>query len=238
MTTGLIAALPTAATVGTTLPSSAALGDSLSILVTPLVASAVGAAVWTLAEYLLHRFAMHELKGKGMMSREHLEHHVLSSWSFSATHLLSWTGMLLVGAVVWLPLGWLVAGPVAGVGIAAGWAGGYFFNEYQHAVAHLRAPGGRYARWLRRHHFHHHFGHPMANHGVSTLVWDKVFGTFEEPTVVRIPRRLVLPWMTDPDGELLAEFGDDYVLVGRRGSDGRLAGIDRARAFSSVAPVD
>jgi len=212
--------------------------DLVSVLVTVILGGAVGAALWTLAEYVLHRFAMHELKGRGMMSREHLEHHVLSSWSFSATHLLSWAGMLLVGAVLWFPLGWLVGGPLVGASVAVGWAAGYFFYEYQHAVAHLRAPSGRYSRWLRRHHFHHHFGHPMANHGVSTLVWDKVFGTFEEPTVVRVPRRLVLPWMTDPDGGLRAEFAGDYVLVGSSGTDERLAGIDRARAFASIAPVD
>lgn len=218
--------------------TAALLSTAFATLATVFVAGVFGMALWTLAEYLLHRFAMHELKGRGMMSREHLEHHVSSSWSFSATHLLSWTGMLLVGAVVWMPLGWMIAGPVAGVSLGVGWAIGYFVYEYQHAVAHLRAPGGRYGRWLRRHHFHHHFGHPMANHGVSTLVWDKVFGTFEEPDVVRVPRRLVLPWMTDPDGELLAEFADEYVLVGACGTDERLAGIDRARAFASIAPVD
>jgi len=212
--------------------------DVRSVVATVVIAGAAGAVLWTFAEYLLHRFAMHELKGRGMMSREHLEHHVLSSWSFSATHLLSWTGMLLVGAVVWLPLGWLVVGPAAGVGLAVGWAVGYFVYEYQHAAAHLRPPSGRYSRWLRRHHFHHHFGHPMANHGVSTLVWDKVFGTFERPEVVRVPRRLVLPWMTGTDGELLEEFTEDYVLVGSADSDARLAGIDRARAFASIAPVD
>jgi hypothetical protein len=36
---------------------------------------------------------MHELNGKGIMSREHLEHHVAAGWSFSYIHLLSWAGM-------------------------------------------------------------------------------------------------------------------------------------------------
>ena len=147
-------------------------------LVTPLLAFAAGWALWTLAEYLLHRFAMHHLHGKGIMSREHLEHHVHSTWSFSRTHLMSWAGMLLVGAVAWLPLGWLLAGPAAGIAAATGWAVGYFFYEYQHAMSHLRAPAGRYSTWLRRHHFHHHFGHPMANHGVTLPLWDHVFGTY------------------------------------------------------------
>lgn len=203
-----------------------------------LLALAAGAALWTLFEYLLHRFAMHHLHGRGIMSREHLEHHVHSSWTFSHTHLLSWAGMLLVGFALWMPLVWWAASPAAGVAVAVGWAAGYFFYEYQHAMAHLRAPSGRYATFVRRHHFHHHFGHPMANHGVTTHVWDRVFGTLERPGQVRVPRRLALPWLVDDDGELLPEYRDDYVLVGATSSDERTAQLDRARAFASVAPVD
>ncbi|HEY4376860.1 MAG TPA: hypothetical protein VGM93_06865, partial [Acidimicrobiales bacterium] len=76
---------------------------------------AAGFVLWTLAEYLLHRFAMHALKGRGIMSREHLEHHVTSSWTFSHTHLLSWAGMLLVGGVAWFPLGWVAVGAPFGL---------------------------------------------------------------------------------------------------------------------------
>jgi sterol desaturase/sphingolipid hydroxylase (fatty acid hydroxylase superfamily) len=210
----------------------------MTTVLTILTALAIGAALWTLAEYVLHRFAMHELRGKGMMSREHLEHHVHSSWHFSSTHLLSWSGMLLVGAVLWMPIGWFLAGATAGVALAVGWAVGYFFYEYQHMASHLWAPSGRYTTWLRRHHFHHHFGHPMANHGVTTPLWDRVFGTLEVPEKVRVPRRLALPWLIDADGEVRAEFADDYVLVGRADDSERLAALDRARAFASVAPAD
>jgi sterol desaturase/sphingolipid hydroxylase (fatty acid hydroxylase superfamily) len=212
--------------------------DLLPTLAVAVAAFAAGAALWTLAEYVLHRFAMHHLHGKGIMSREHLEHHVHSSWDFSVTHLMSWAGMLLVGFGVWMPAVWLLAGPVPAVAVALGWAFGYFFYEYQHAVAHLRAPSGRYGTWVRRHHFHHHFGHPMANHGVSTLVWDKVFGTYERPERVRVPRRLALRWLVDADGALRPEFASDYVLVGAATSDERTARLDRARAFASAAPVD
>ena len=197
----------------------------------------VGALLWTLAEYLLHRFAMHELRGKGIMSREHLDHHVKSTWTFTAMTVLSWVGMLIVGTVLWYPVGWVVGGPAVGVALSAGWAVGYFFYELQHALAHVRGPRGRYTTWLRRHHFHHHFGHPMANHGVTFDLWDRVFGTLERPTIVRVPRRLALPWLVDADGDLLPEFEGRYVLVGSNGGPRREA-IDRARAYASLAPVD
>ena len=197
-----------------------------------------GAAVWTLAEYVLHRFAMHHLHGKGIMSREHLEHHVTSQWHFDVNHILSWTGMLLVGFGGFAPLvAWLSSWPL-GVAVAIGWALGYFHYEARHALAHLKNPTTTYTRWVARHHFHHHFGHPMANHGVSVSWWDHVFGTYERPVHVRVPRRLALPWMVDDNGDLIAEHAGDYVLVGSADPTDRTAHLDRARAFASVAPVD
>ena len=41
----------------------------------PVLAALAGAASWTAAEYLLHRFAMHEMQGRGLASVEHLDHH-------------------------------------------------------------------------------------------------------------------------------------------------------------------
>ena len=79
---------------------------------------------------------------------------------------------------------------VVGVAVAVGWAAGYFFYEYQHMASHLKAPRTRYQRWLRKHHLHHHFGHPMANHGVTVPWWDRAFGTLERPEQVRVPRRM------------------------------------------------
>jgi sterol desaturase/sphingolipid hydroxylase (fatty acid hydroxylase superfamily) len=210
----------------------------MTTALTLALAFPAGWALWTWAEYMLHRFAMHHLHGKGIMSREHLEHHVTSAWSFSYTHLLSWTGMLLVGFLGWAPLVWLVAGPLAAVTVAVGWAFGYFFYEYQHMASHLKGPQTRYQRLVRRHHFHHHFGSPMRNHGVSLPFWDRVFGTYEHPERVRVPRRLALPWMVDADGELLPAFTADYELVGAADPTERTAKLDRARAFASVAPVD
>ncbi|HRW39568.1 MAG: sterol desaturase family protein [Acidimicrobiales bacterium] len=203
-----------------------------------VLAFAAGFALWGLFEYLLHRFAMHELHGRGIMSREHLEHHVAAGWTFSTTHLLSWAGMLLVGFVAWMPIGWALVGFGFGVAVAIGWAVGYFFYEYEHMASHRKAPRTRYQRWLRKHHFHHHFGHPMSNHGVTVPWWDRVFGTLETPERVRVPRRMAQPWMLGPDGELRPEHRDDYELVGTLDRTERLAQLDRARAFASIAPED
>jgi hypothetical protein len=134
-------------------------------------------------------------------------------------------------------VGLVLAGPIAGGSLAVGWIVGYFLYEYVHASAHLHAPKGRYTRWLRKHHFHHHFGHPMRNHGVTTAFWDRVFGTLDRPAVVTVPRRMAMPWLVDADGEVRVEHAGDYALVGAATLDERLASLDRARAFASLAPV-
>ncbi len=185
-----------------------------------------GWLAWTLGEYVLHRFAMHELKGRGIASREHLTHHanrdsILEKWA------LSWTGVVLIG---------LGLGVNVHVALGVGWVVGYGFYDAQHYFAHRRAPRTRYQRWLRRHHFHHHFGHPMANHGVTWSLWDRAFGTYEAPGRVRVPRRMAMVWLVDEAGELRPEFAADYEVVGRSTATER-AELDLADAFANRAPA-
>lgn len=181
---------------------------------------------WTLAEYVFHRFGMHQAKGRGLASREHLFHHanrdsVLEKWA------LSWSGVLLFGA----GFAWSVH-PAFGLG----WVVGYGFYDWQHYWAHRRAPRNRYQRFVRRHHFHHHFGHPMANHGVTWPLWDKVFGTHEVPGTIKVPRRLAMVWLVDDRGAVKAEFADDYEVVGRRPADPQQAALDLTDAYANRAP--
>lgn len=207
-------------------------------LVKLAAAFVVGAALWTLAEYVLHRFVMHELRGHGYISKAHLEHHVTSTWTLDGNHPLSWLGVVVVGFAVLMPIGSVLGDRWVGIAAGAGWVAMYAWYETVHALAHLRAPKTRYGAWLRRHHFHHHFGRPMLNQGVSVGFWDRVFRTSDTPDVVRVPRRLALPWMLDGNGQLLQRFAGDYVLVGSATNDERTAMLDRARAFASKAPEE
>ncbi len=77
----------------------------------------------------------------------------------------------------------------------------------------------------------------MSNHGVSIGLWDRVFGTLDVPELVKVPRRMAPVWMLDDEGQLLPAYVDDYVLVGVVNRDDRLAALDRARAFASLAPT-
>ena len=201
------------------------------------VAFLAGVFWWWLFEYVLHRWAFHEMKGKGIGSREHLEHHVKASWSFDYLLGLVWFGILLTGAVWGLLAAW-VTSPAVGWGFGVGWALAYYFYEWEHRAAHLRPPSNQWHRWLRKHHFHHHFGHPLSNQGVTISLWDHVFRTDEDPGKVQVPRRLAMVWLLDEDGEVKPEYADDYELVGSAAAtDERQAAIDKARAYANLIPT-
>jgi hypothetical protein len=71
-------------------------------------------------------------------------------------------------------------------------------------------------------------------------VWDKVLGTYDDPGVITVPRRMAPVWMLDADGEVRLELAGDYVAKGRRkvgGSEDRTQSeLDRVDAFANATP--
>jgi sterol desaturase/sphingolipid hydroxylase (fatty acid hydroxylase superfamily) len=171
-----------------------------------------GALLWTLAEYLLHRFVFHEMPGEALGAREHRMHHADPSWFAPWTQKAA--AALAVTALI-LPLAWLAAGPAVAVALTAGFTGMYLAYEVLHRRVHTHPPRGPYGRWRRRHHFAHHFTDPRRAHGVTSPLWDHVFGTTLPAARVRVPRRLAMAWLVDAEGRVRPELADDYELVGR-----------------------
>ncbi len=180
-----------------------------------LAATALGASAWSAAEYLIHKNLGHRYAKNGNpFAREHVRHHATTSY-FAPTEKKVAAALLTTALVGPIAVG--VAGASLGAAFTLGLVATYGGYEVLHRIAHTRAPRTRYGRWLRRHHFHHHFHDPAQNHGVTTPLWDHVFGTFVTPTVVRVPVKHAMPWLIDPaTGEVRDAFRDDYAIV-RRG---------------------
>ncbi len=185
-------------------------------------AFAAGAAGWTFAEYALHRWLGHskatkqKSSGKGSLlsgdfGPEHRTHHADTTYFAPTSRKLKAAAMLVpvLGAGASL-----VVGPRRGISFALGFASCYAGYELVHRRIHTHAPRGPYGRWTRRHHLAHHFN-AKINHGVTTPVWDFVFGTYQPPGKVRVPSRIVQHWMIDSEGKLKPEFAADYELVGK-----------------------
>ena len=182
-----------------------------------LLALLLGAVLWSFFEYVLHRFAFHEARGRNYGSREHLRHHadpVYTLWN----NWPAWLGVLLVGFGLWRWAAVALVGtaPSTAWAVGSGWVLGYAFYEWLHMACHLWGPRTAYGAFVRRHHFHHHFGAPLRNHGVTSPVWDLVFGTYDRVEKVVVPRRLAFRWLLDDDGEVRPEHRADYDVRGRK----------------------
>ena len=134
----------------------------------PLIA--VGFAVWTLAEYLLHRFALHWLPAGLRLHQPHHDHPSdidLERSSLSTPLIACPIGLVLM----------VVAGINDGSALFTGLLLGYLaFIVMHHAVHRWTIEGNSwlYAAKLR-HITHHHWDN--CNYGVTTAFWDFVFHT-------------------------------------------------------------
>ncbi len=205
----------------------------MSILRSRVVAALAGMASWTAAEYGLHRFAMHEMRGRGLPSVEHLKHHAdVTYFSPASKKVASAAGTTAVA----YPVTSAVAGRRWATAFTAGLLSMYFAYEVAHRRTHTHPPRSRYGRWARRSHMHHHFGAPMRNFGVTTPIWDRLLGTYDDPGVVTVPRRMAPAWLLDETGEVRADFADDYIAKGSAFAGSSQLERDRADAFANTAP--
>ena len=151
-----------------------------------------GAIAWTLTEYFLHRGLGHR-KARNPFTVEHLAHHADTHY-FAATKKKV-VAVLIVFAIA-APLLYVCLGMRSVYGLA-GFLAMYVMYEFVHRRLHTHAPKTGYGLWARRHHFYHHFKRPHKNHGVTSPVWDWVFGTLEVPGHVTVPKKHQVAWMRE-----------------------------------------
>ena len=131
--------------------------------------------LWTLLEYLLHRFALHRVP---LFERMHQVHHDDERGSVGTP---SWLSLGLFAAVIFLPA-WAAGGYAFASAATAGMMTGYFWYISVHHIVHHWHPGhSGYVYALKRRHAMHHHVDQSANFGVTSGFWDRVFGTALEP---------------------------------------------------------
>jgi len=141
-----------------------------------------GLLVWTLTEYLLHRFVFHFMPKSLWGQRIHfLFHGVHHDYPQDSKRLV-------MPPVVSVPLAALFLGffslilPASYVpAIFAGFIFGYIcYDEIHYATHHAPMKKG-VGLWLKHHHVRHHYLDPDRGFGVSTPLWDYIFGTMYGP---------------------------------------------------------
>jgi sterol desaturase/sphingolipid hydroxylase (fatty acid hydroxylase superfamily) len=148
-----------------------------------------GGTLWTLVEYLLHRFVLH---GLAPFSRWHADHHDRPKALISSPTILS-VGLFALLAVA---PAWYLWGPWPACALSFGLITGYGIYGLTHHATHHRVPAwaqrsawlSRRRRWHARHHAASRAGAPVGHFGVSLDFWDHVFGTHGAAVVSSHPR--------------------------------------------------
>lgn len=166
-----------------------------------------GVFSWTFLEYAIHNWLGHLGKGKNEFSREHLRHHAEGDYFAPTLKKLKVAGVITAFLT---PVMMFALGYYGGGAFVFGLMSMYTAYEVIHRRCHTHPPRGWYSRWARKHHFYHHFKRPHHNHGVTTPIWDFVFGTYTKPERIVVPRKLAMVWLLDENGEVHEDFREDY----------------------------
>jgi sterol desaturase/sphingolipid hydroxylase (fatty acid hydroxylase superfamily) len=140
-----------------------------------------GLLAWTLLEYVLHRGVFHfRADPASELQRDvaFLIHGVHHDYPYDPDRLVM---PPLVGALVAVLIGaplHALLGPHLFRPFFAGMAAGYLWYDLTHYAVHHAELRSSLGRWLRRHHLRHHFVTPERCYGVTTPLWDLVFGTY------------------------------------------------------------
>jgi len=158
-----------------------------------------GALLWTLAEYVIHRFTFHvprdlEERTNEAVSRVPPGDAVLPhlAWSEKAYFLVHGVHHLYPNdsrrlvmppavsiplAVVFYFLFGLLLGTPSALPFFAGFVAGYLAYDTTHFAVHHFRCRGRWSAHMKKVHMRHHYLNPDRNFGVSTPLWDLVLGT-------------------------------------------------------------
>jgi sterol desaturase/sphingolipid hydroxylase (fatty acid hydroxylase superfamily) len=150
---------------------------TLSLWQVPL-AFVGGVLITTLIEYFLHRFLFHK---EPHTKKERFQHFILHGYHHEFPNdpmrlvlppLGIWPVAALVGVIYYFVFGryfWTVYG---------GSALGYIAYDWIHYYTHHFNPKTGPGKWLKKYHMLHHFDSPRHRFGITSPLWDFVFGTY------------------------------------------------------------
>lgn len=137
---------------------------------------------WTLFEYLVHRFLFHfpakSRLGKWLVYIFHENHHEFPN-DRSRLFMPPVPSMLMACMMLLLFCGisFLLFGSIGYAFVFfSGFITGYLIYVSIHFAIHAYAPP-KYFKVLWRNHLSHHYKYPDRAFGVSSMFWDKMFGT-------------------------------------------------------------
>lgn len=139
----------------------------------------LGLLVWTLSEYCLHRFLFHfpatSRIGKYLVFLFHGVHH--DAPRDKTRLVMPPAGAVIVMFALWQLFRLVVPAPWIEP-FCAFFISGYLVYDYIHYATHHFPMRHPVAHALKVYHLKHHYGEYGFRFGVSSPLWDRVFGTY------------------------------------------------------------
>ncbi len=156
-----------------------------------IAAFLLGLLIWTPTEYLAHRFIFHFHPRNKLQERiAFLFHGVHHAQPQCKTRLVMPLPVSIPLAALFYVLftvivGMLFRAPTWVMPMLSGFTIGYLTYDLTHYATHHFAMRDGYLKFLKRYHMQHHYKTPEQRFGVSSPVWDMVFGTYPKATTKR-----------------------------------------------------
>lgn len=140
--------------------------------------TAGGVGIWTLTEYWLHRLVFHWEPDNAFGRRMHfIIHGIHHDHPNDRMRLVMPPAVSIPLAALFFGAFMLLFGAPAAYPLFAGLIGGYLVYDYTHYYVHHFVPKSNLGKRLREQHMRHHFQDHRFGYGVSSPIWDVVFGT-------------------------------------------------------------
>lgn len=127
--------------------------------------------LWTLIEYVMHRFVLHHIP---WIRDLHDRHHVAERDPVGTP---TWLSLAVHALVAFLPV-WMASNFAMASAVSCGLMLGYlWYVSIHHMIHHWHPTHPSYLYTLKRRHAVHHHIEETANFGVTSIFWDRIFGT-------------------------------------------------------------
>ena len=137
-----------------------------------------GLFIWTITEYLLHRFVFHwELKGEIGARIHFIFHGVHHDYPSDSRRLVMPPSVSIPLATLFYFLFRFLIGDVSVHPFFVGFLIGYLFYDISHYAIHHFNMHSKFWLAIKNHHIKHHYQDPDRGYGVSSPIWDYVFRT-------------------------------------------------------------
>lgn len=142
----------------------------------------IGILVWTLTEYLLHKYVFHfnakSKIGKRFVFMFHGLHH--DDPQDPTRLVMPPVPAILIVSVLWQIFALVVPTQFMNA-FMANFLIGYLCYDYIHYATHHFPMTSKIGKYLRKYHLQHHYSGEASKYGVSNPLWDYIFGTVTGP---------------------------------------------------------